>query len=401
MAANRVVRHFSPETQPYDLGAPTTQFVLACLRAQWDADSLAAASRLAQADDFSWDQVRALVQAERIAPLLYRAVCGQDWFPDDLLQECRGDYILTATRNTLLLQELEHIISLLTNAGLPVIPLKGAALVNTVYSTVAVRPMFDLDILVETQRAGAVIGLLEQWGYTRVAAEPRTGTMLDYENEVTLVKNGAAMLPLEVHWSLIDSPYYQRVLDMEWFWETSLLAQIGRSPARFLSVEATLLHLCAHLALHHRGVGLLWLHDVAALIQANSHRIDWATVVRQTERFGLAAAVRSALMQVHVYWHTPLPEIVLTQLAALPINEHEARALALATTPPDAVAQRFVQDIVGLSTWRQRGDFVMRNLFPSPEYMRWRYAIAHGWQTPFYYPYRWFLGIVSALRNHE
>lgn len=27
--------------------------------------------------------------------------------------------------------------------------------------------------------------------------------------------------------------------------------------------------------------------------------------------------------------------------------------------------------------------------FPSPAYMRWRYKLAHGWQVPFAYPYRW------------
>lgn len=401
MATIRAVNRPVVESHSYDFASLETRFVLACLRSMWDGQALSEAYRLSRADEFSWVDVIALVQAERIAPLLYRTVCQQNWLPADLLQELRRDYILTAGRNTLLFQELENIILLLAKTGLSVIPLKGAALVDTVYGTVAVRPMFDIDILVRASQAGAAVALLEQGGYVRVMVEPRTGTLLDYENEITLVQTGDTAFPVELHWSLIDSPYYQRVLDMEWFWQTSVPAHIGQSATRFLGVEATLLHLCAHLVLHHRGNGLLWLHDVAALLHENQDRIDWETVVHQADAFGLTSALRSVLSLVQAHWQAPLPEKLLVQLAALPISGYEERALTLAETPPDAVAQRFVQDVVSLPTWRQRGDFIVRNLFPSPEYMRWRYAIVRRWQIPFYYPYRWFLGLASAWRNHE
>jgi hypothetical protein len=367
----------------------------------WEANSLSEAFRITQIDGFSWAEVSAQAQAERIAPLLYRAVRKERWFPAGLLQELRRDYILTAGRNTLIFQELERIVVLLTSAGLSVIPLKGAALIDSVYGTVALRPMFDLDILVRAQQASAAVMLLERHGYARAVAEPRMGTLLDYENEVTLVKTDDIEVPVELHWSLIDSPYYQRVLDMDWFWQTAVPARIGQAAAYSLSVEATLLHLCAHLVLHHRGVGLLWLHDVAALLHQSQHCIDWEVVVQRADSFGLKSALRSVLELVHTHWRTPLPEGLLARLAALPIDEHEERALALAETPPEAVAQRFVQDVVGLPTWRQRGDFILANLFPSPEYMRWRYAISRHWLTPFYYPYRWFLGLISALRIHD
>jgi len=61
------------------------------------------------------------------------------------------------------------------------------------------------------------------------------------------------------------------------------------------------------------------------------------------------------------------------------------------------VANRFWADLRGITGWGARLGFTAANLFPSPAYMRRRYEISRSVWTPLYYPYRWLLGLRSAL----
>lgn len=379
----------------------TARFALACLRSFWEEEALAEARDAARQPDFSWDEVRKLADQERIGPLLYEAVRGRAVVPDGLEREWQVAQRITAARNTLLLAELERAIAKLADAEIPVIPLKGAALIDTLYGNAALRPMLDLDMLVRQEQAQHATDLLVQLGYTPAVVEPHKGALLDYENEIMLVKTSGPQFLLELHWSLIDSPYYQRQIDMRWFWETARGARVGRTATHVLGIEAMLLHLCAHCALHHSGQGLLWLHDIAALLHANQASIEWERVLERARSFGLLLSLGAVLPTVIEHWRAPAPAAFLSELAAMPVADDEQQAFVLAVTPSTAVAQRFFHDMAGLPNWRGRVRFAWQNLFPSPEYIRWRYGVENRWLIPLYYPYRWLIGIASALQAKE
>jgi hypothetical protein len=385
----------------FEFDTPSALFALACLRSFWEADALDAAQNVVRQADFSWDDLRVMAEQERIAPLLYEAVRGRSLLPEWLERDWQVAQRITAARNTLLLAELERAIAHLAAADIAAIPLKGSALIETLYGNAALRPMLDLDVLVRQEQAQLATELLVQLGYVAAVVEPHRGALLDYENEVMLIKTNGPQFLLEMHWSLIDSPYYQRQLDMHWFWETTRPAQVGHTPALVLSDDAMLLHLCAHCALHHSGQGLLWLHDIAALVQAKGRQMDWNSILQRAREFGLVLSLNAVLPIVAEHWRAPAPAEFLAQLAASPVSQAEQQAFSLAATPSTAVAQRFFHDMAGLPNWRGRVRFAWQNLFPTPEYMRWRYGIQNQWLLPLYYPYRWLIGIASVLQTKE
>lgn len=385
----------------FEFDTPIARFALACLRSFWEENALVEAHDAARQPDFSWDGLRKLTDQERIGPLLYEAVRGRSVVPVDLEREWQVAQRITAARNTLLLAELERAIAHLAAADIAAIPLKGAALIETLYGNAALRPMLDLDVLVHQEQAQRATELLAQLGYVAAVVEPHKGALLDYENEVMLIKTNGPQFLLEMHWSLIDSPYYQRQLDMRWFWETTRPAQVGHTAAVVLSDDAMLLHLCAHCALHHSAQGLLWLHDIAALVRATGKQMDWNSILQRARAFGLVLSLNAVLSIVAEHWRTPPPAEFLARLTAAPVSQAEQQAFSLAATPSTAVAQRFLHDMAGLPNWRGRVRFAWQNLFPSPEYMRWRYSIRKTWLLPLYYPYRWLIGIASVLQTKE
>ncbi len=343
---------------------------------------------------------------ERVAPLLYRVWRGQDDPPADVLSRLHSAYLLTAMSNALRFEALARVLHALSGAGVRAIVLKGAALAVTVYADPGLRPMVDVDLLVHKEDMPRALAILQAQGYAIQGVEVHDGATLAYENEIALVKPGPApaLLPemtLELHWSLLDSPFHQRVVDMDWFWATALPLAFEDEETHMLGVEAQLLHLCAHLWLHHRGEGLLWLHDIAATIQRYQASIGWETLLMRAQDFQMVLPIQRTLPLVADVWTAPVPVATLERLQALtpsPAEERVFRWLTAESRPP---AQRFWADLWGQPSWTRRASFAMRQLFPTPAYMRQRYRIKPRWTLLFFYPYRWVLGVKGIFTSQS
>lgn len=374
-----------------------SQFLRLCLRGRWDAASLQAARVLSQQNAVDWDALGRMAQAEGLAPLLYKVVRGQSLVPPETEQPLRNAYYYTAQRNLQLFHELSAILYSLEAENISVIALKGAGLAEAVYGNAAVRPLGDLDLLICREQAPAALNILGRLNYAPHAVEPHAGDTLAYESEVMLSKPGKMAAPIEVHWNLLDSPYYQRKLSMGWFWDTALPIQISGAPALVLGPEAQVLHLCAHLALHHSGERLLWLHDIAEVIVFYRVQIDWEQVLARAKAYDLVLPLQQILPKVADEWQVPISSAVLGQLRLLHPSHDEVRIFNWLTAKHRPVAQRFWADLSSTPDWKQKLHFAWNNLFPSPAYMRHRYHIPHPTLLPLYYPYRWLLGLRSAL----
>lgn len=370
-----------------------------CLVARWQSEAMAQAQALAKAPGFDWDALAGLARQERVEPLLYAALCEQAWAPAPLLDAWRTVYMRNGGRNILLLAELEAVLAVLVAAGIPALVLKGAALDERVYGNLALRPMVDLDLLLHHADLPAALALLAAQGYSAAQVEPAAGLALAFENEVQLRKTDRIDLRLELHWSLFNSPYYQRRLPMAWFWETSTPAWVSATPARILGQKAELLHLCGHLALHHRGKGLLWQYDIAAAIAYGRDTLDWGELLARAGDFDLALALQMLLPSIAEDWAAPIPPTALARLAAMQPAPAEARVFAQLTAERRPVLQRFSADLVVIPGWRDRLRYAWANLFPAPAYMRWRYPARHPVWLPFCYPYRWLRGVACAFQS--
>jgi hypothetical protein len=379
-------------------------FVRLCLRGRWEPEALELARRLAAQTQLDWAALTRVAAENRLGPLLYRMVHGQDLVPPAVEEALREVRLGNAMRDRLLREELVTILDRMAAQGVDVILLKGAALARTVYGGAGLRPMGDLDLLVHEQGVQPALRILTELGYRRAGVEVRPGADLAYESEVVLEKPGLVEFVVEVHWSLFDLPYYQQILPMAWFWQTALVVQVRNTQARVLGPEAQILHLCGHVVLHHGAeeAKLLWLHDVAEVLVHYRDQMDWDELLRRTQECGLVLPVQQVLGQVADEWGVPVPAAARARLDGLHPSAGEVQAVAWRTASHRPVAQRFWTDLASMGSWRQRLHYAWIQLFPSATYMQSRYGIRHRSLLPLYYPYRWWLGlrgVPAALRR--
>jgi hypothetical protein len=388
------------EVERCDEGEIAVRFLHLCLQAPWDPAALEAAREVAAQANTAWEALLDPAYCRGMAPLFYSIVRGHGLLPPAVEDELRLAYFRNARRNVRLFHELEGVLRRLAAAGVPVVLLKGAALAESVYENLAVRPVGDFDLLVRHQDMSTALDVLAALGYEPASAEAHAGDALAYENEVALTKPGEAACLLELHWSLFDSPYYQHKMPMDWLWQSALPMQIGPVSTLMLGPEAQVLHLCGHLLLHHGSGGNfspMWLYDVAAVIASYGERIDWDEVLERAQAYDLVLPLQRVLLRVSDEWQVPLPIGLLERLRGLRPSRDEVRVFGQLTAVRRPVAQRFWADLTGIPDWRARVRFAWNNLFPSPLYMQRRYSIPHRLLLPLYYPYRWWLGLCGVL----
>ncbi len=163
----------------------------ACLRLRIDRtgrDSVVAAL-----NDLSPDAGRHVVRrakAERIGPLVHATV--GDVLPPSAAGSLRERYYATATHNLLLGRQLASCLRALAAASVPAIVLKGAALLETVYENIALRPISDVDLLVRRADLTVARQVLERLGYQAPRLETHPGMLTEHESQMALPRDSAA-----------------------------------------------------------------------------------------------------------------------------------------------------------------------------------------------------------------
>jgi hypothetical protein len=371
--------------------------LLALLSSRHKTEGLATVRAHAAAPGFDWAALHEIARREALLPLLCETVFHRGLLPAEMEDDWRASYAGSLLRNVHLLSELEAVLAALQGEGITPILLKGAALLHSVYVEPALRPMADLDLLLRQEQMAAALRVLAAAGYVPVRPETRAGLAIEYENELLLQKPDSSSIPLELHWSLFDSPHHQRLIPMGWWWQSAVPVQPELFSAHILGPEAQVLHLCAHIVLHHQGRGLRWLHDIAEVIYFYQDRLDWDLLLSRAVEYDLLLPLQQILPRVVEGWGTPLPAGIRERLQGLKPSPAEMRVFRRLTASERPVARRFWDDLSAMPGWKRRLRYGLGSLFPTPDYMRRRYSLRHPMLLPLAYAWRWLIGAGSGL----
>ncbi len=271
-------------------------------------------------------------------------------------------------RNLYLWLALEEWLDRFEAAGIPVLVLKGAALTRLVYRNMGQRPMTDIDFLVERDSFHRAAQRLTEAGLVRV---------VDVEGNDRLPRTQAMFCTprshpifVDLHWHLVDSNYYARRVPIRWFWEHTTLLDQEKPAMRVLSPEAQLLHLVAHLELHHAGASMLSLYDVAVLLHRFGGSMDWELVLDAATRFEWGYSLRSAVQRAQEIFGLAIPGHISANLSNLRGTYRERLARTLAA--PEAHPAAFIFDGWDQDGWRLKLKYWKGSLFPSRAFMQVR-----------------------------
>ncbi len=330
-----------------------------------------------------------------VAPMLYRQLqrAGIDLAAPEW-QELRAARELALRRYLRFKGAFQKIHAALDAAGIENVWLKGFALAHSVYPNPALRPMRDLDVLVPYERRQDALAQILPLGYV-LESSALTDAVAQMYHHYQL--RGPAAL--ELHYRLFFT--HSQTLSPErfaWFWTQTTWQQIDARKFVCFKPEALLLHLSAHAILQHGEFEFILQRylDVHLLIQKYP-QLDWSAVYARALEFRWTYAVARTLEFTRDYFGTALPDGLIAELDAhRPADENTTRARWI---QPDSTRFEATRTLMQAMTRREALSWVWGSLFPTPEYMRWRYPIRANWQLPFWYVWRYGSFFADALKT--
>ncbi|MBI5303638.1 MAG: nucleotidyltransferase family protein [Chloroflexi bacterium] len=352
------------------------------IRAAFPFDGDAIGMPQVNADE--WIAIAQTAQQHNLAPLFYAALWRYDGAPEPpgaLVESLQTAYHQTKIANWVAFREVGELLAIFEREKIPAVLLKGAALANTLYPNIAMRPMGDMDILIHRDDAPRVSDILTARGFT-TTLEPTENFYTRFSYDQAFERVGKYPLMIEMHWHLFNLPYYRERIAIEWFWQRTLPMRVNDQPARVFAPEAQIIHLAAHAVLHHQGHGLLAAYDLALVLARYREQINWDDVIESARAFGLSRIVQSNLARVGDTWGVSVPNEVRARLARS-ASVRERILFAINTAP--RVEARDVWDGMNLPSGKSRWLYFWHTFFPSREYMRQRYAITDARTLPLHY----------------
>ncbi len=172
--------------------------------------------------------------------------------------------MFVAAQNLVKFNELEKVLQIFKEAGVPVIILKGAALAKTVYGSIGNRPMNDVDLLIHPQDRMRIMPILEMNGY-QIKPWPQEKFHpynISVTSEIDIIAKTGTIFDL--HWDLISFEWVKLMtrLDMQALWQSAQSVNMNGLQVLQLSPYDNLIHICLHL-----------------MMQAYTHQIAYQDIV--------------------------------------------------------------------------------------------------------------------------
>ena len=323
-------------------------------------------------ENFDWDYFLQCARENRISPLLYfYQKQEKESFSKNCLQQLENDYFDTLAYNTFLWKKLNPILKSLEEKEIPVILLKGIALGVTIYPSIGIRPMGDIDILIKEKDIFEVNETFKSIGYFSADIDP-----LDIElgktNYLTTL-----FYQLKNHWfhvqrHLINSTLpnfsYISKINMEKIWQKALPIEISGTQALFLSPEHLIIYLCEHsMRVTHSFRQLIFHADISQAIYFHRDKIDWDDLVKDSYNFGLERMVYCGLYAVNKVLHTEIPTDILDKLKPKKFKLGERKFLSLLAENRSSSGLSYFVHLAMNKKPSDKIKFIFRTLFPPKE----------------------------------
>jgi hypothetical protein len=336
-----------------------------------------------------------------IGPMLYyRArqyhLLGE--LPAGLRQQLEQTYYRWTALNLAQEAQVVSLVAACRQADIPVILLKGAALLRSVYDQVGLRPMVDIDVLVHTADLDRLRGLLLHQGFLEQPRQRRW----ECEHHLKFCQPAEVSpgLPLEVHWRLSDKPGLAERLPVADLWARAVPARPPyHGTALVLDPCDTVLHVALHMAEHAGLAQLRRLCDLHLLTRPWSATDDrWNLLAERAVGYHLHLVLAAALHEASRWFGTAVPPPFWEIMArGLPPSPAAEQAYDLCR-PRDQL--RFqLGELGALRSLPDKLRYLATLLFPRPAYIRQRFRVRHPLMIPVFYGVRLGRGLWSGVKS--
>jgi hypothetical protein len=270
--------------------------------------------------------------AFRLLPLLFKRLRSAG-MEDAWMGRLQGIYRHTWARNQILLREATDAVRVLSQAGIPVMLIKGAAMILGQYHDAGLCPTVDVDILVPEQLALEAVACLIAAGFSG------TGR---YEGNVPerYLRVGCSHAfrtpqgnEIDLHWHYLFLRAFPGANDS--YWKHAVPSRLADLPVLLPSPTDALLLACLHGLSWSATSSLRWAVDADFLIRHNP--IEWDRLAEYAEWRGVALPLRLALRYLRDVLEIPIPEATLQKIHAAPFDRSDLWVLKTYSGPENLI----------------------------------------------------------------
>lgn len=233
--------------------------------------------------------------------------------PGEVIDDLRAIYLKVTASNLQQMAQFRKVARKTSEAGVEMIVLKGAALAESLYGDVGLRPISDVDILIREADWHIVSEVLKLYKYTAFGQDfislPPSLTKYDIQTHLQFLSPAGTCLEYQFDLFTLGIG----MLDMPGVWIRSREAVVSGEKVRVLSPEDELLHLVIH-ANRHGCTRLKWLVDIAESLR-QSTGIDWELFVEIARKEKVTAIIYMTLKHIeHLLKSSMVPRDVMDRM---------------------------------------------------------------------------------------
>lgn len=276
-------------------------------------------------DKLDWDLLMQKAVWHRLLLLVSHHLGSPDLsvlVPEPILEKLKSIYYQSLARNMVLQNELSRLLSEFNSHEIPVIVLKGAALLENVYRDISLRPMNDIDILVRPEHLDLAEVIALQRGYTYLTTHDtpkqikKSGRHLDN----MLLREKGIFLEIHQHIVNTDDPYH---FDLSGFWTNAESITISGTHALALAPGDLLVHLSIKFLLDRRygsNNALGQLCDISEVIGRYHDSLNWDLIEKTSQEEGLLKGLHFVLYTCQRLLQAPVPVSILDRFQPQEFN---------------------------------------------------------------------------------
>jgi len=250
---------------------------------------------------------------QRLLPLLGENLRGHG-VSDPILDRYRAAFRRFWAKNQVLYHHAVIELNALNGLDVPALILKGVPLSLLYYARPGLRPMSDIDILIDRAQVPAATRYFLDRGW--VCIDDFIGN-LEFLDEIIEVRHGFNLRgpegqEIDLHWNIFQTCF----ADPEPLWRAATRFDLNGFDASTLCSTDHLLHACAQAAGWNIVRPVRWIPDAKMIIAKSS--IDWDRMAENAGRFDLAEPIYDALLVLRELLDLDIPENTLTTLKRIP-----------------------------------------------------------------------------------
>lgn len=349
--------------------------------------------------DSELDTLLGFANNNRVTPLLYHHLAKKpkpEYITPDFIKRLKDLYLYSLRINARIYNELSKVLNLLNENNIPTIVLKGGALAELYYKDIALRPMYDIDLIFKPEDTWRIDKVLAKLGYISDALSEHHVQWLPH-----ICKNQA--LELDVNPSIFELPKLNP-------WTKARPARIASKDTYILGPEDFILHISLHLDRHYmedESVNLIWWFDVKKLLERYINEINWNYMAQVAKEYEVGPSMYRILNAIDRWFGISIPPDAISQFK----SDGAIASVIDILCPPvknksdykelDSIFSSF-SSTTRLPSFRKKVYHIFKRMFPDKECIIQIYSVKRKKLVYLYYFVRGFhvflKGIKALLR---